>query len=241
MKVTFSGSIPKDLNFPEENEDYWATSACGNRIALCDGASESYSSKLWSRMIAESFIKIKRLDFPWIQALSLDYSKCYDFNAMSWSQQAAYERGSFSTLLGVDYKPKSTNLKITAIGDSVALLFDEGKLVASWPFTEPEQFLGRPTLLSTRISLNDFIKSKDCIKNNSKTVRISDLSTPTLICLTDAIGEWALRMLVTNNEKALALHEIETLEAFEHLVVTERAAGTMKIDDSTMIRFALKG
>lgn len=241
MKITFSGSIPKDLQFPDANEDYWAKSACGNRVALCDGASESYNSKLWSRMIAESFTATKRLDFPWIQALSLDYFKRHDFNTMSWSQQAAFDRGSFSTLLGVDYKPRSTNLKITAIGDSVALLFDEGKLIASWPFTEPEQFLARPTLLSTRISLNEFIKSKDFIKNNSKTVRIRDLSTPTLICLTDAIGEWALRMLITNNSKALAIHEIDTLEELENLVVTERAAGSMKIDDSTMIRFALKG
>ncbi|HFD8837105.1 TPA: hypothetical protein ACF67X_004894 [Salmonella enterica] len=56
MKQEFSGTIPKDPEYPGENEDKFAFSEDGRRLALCDGASESFNSKLWADLLARKFI-----------------------------------------------------------------------------------------------------------------------------------------------------------------------------------------
>ena len=56
MNIKRVVSIPKELDYPELNEDYFTHRIDGLACAISDGASESYDSKNWSKILCETFI-----------------------------------------------------------------------------------------------------------------------------------------------------------------------------------------
>ena len=69
----------------------FAFSADGQRLALSDGASESYDSRLWANLLATKFAEDPRFGPEWLDAAVSAYHGEHDFAAMSWSQQLAFE------------------------------------------------------------------------------------------------------------------------------------------------------
>jgi hypothetical protein len=55
--------------------------------------------------------------------------------------------------------------------------------------------------------------------------------------MTDALGEWALRYLDSMNSLA-RLSALDSEESLCNLVLAERAAKRMRVDDSTLIVFS---
>src|SRR5690242_19769978 len=102
MHVSFTGSFPKTQDYPDANEDCFVITDDQLCIALCDGASESFDSKTWARSLADRFVANPLVDTNWVQEAVDSYRSQYDWNALSWSKQAAFDRGSFATLLGVE-------------------------------------------------------------------------------------------------------------------------------------------
>lgn len=235
MQIVFSGSFPKDPSEPESNEDCLHLDLGSGRFALCDGASESYDSKSWAAILAEKFVSDPAINQSWIDDVVSAYSTLFDFQNLSWSKQAAFEKGSFATLLGVEINSSLDHLEIIAIGDSIALLVDEGHLVKSWPYTEAEQFKGRPTLLSTQPALNEFVGANGFYSQTHISCALDALIKPTLICVTDALGEWALQKDEQGAENWRKLLDIHSDEELAALVVEARCRKTMKTDDSTLL------
>lgn len=62
MKIIYQGSLPKQLGEEKANEDSFAFSIKDKALVLCDGASESYNSKLWAKLLCESFLNNSNLD-----------------------------------------------------------------------------------------------------------------------------------------------------------------------------------
>lgn len=235
MKREFSGTVPKDPSCPEANEDKFAFSENGRRLALSDGASESFDSKLWADLLVHKFIADPKVRPEWVASVLAEYSSAHDFQSMSWSKQAAFERGSFATLIGVEQFEEHDALEVVAIGDSVALLADGGKLVHGWPFEDPERFKERPTLLATVAGQNDFIGVSGFWTLHGKTFYLEGLTDPRLICMTDALGEWALKEVLAGRSGLYDLLAIQTEEQLAELVIRERAEKRMRIDDSTLL------
>jgi hypothetical protein len=154
---------------------------------------------------------------------------------MSWSKQAAFDRGSFSTLLGIEYNAAHACLEVMAIGDSLAILIDAEELVASWPYSRPEQFNERPVLLSTNPVLNGFVGEDGFYRAHQRTWTLDELSAPTLMCVTDALGQWVLAMHRDGKEVWKSLLTMEEESALEALVLVQRAEKQMRIDDSTLL------
>ena len=119
MRVDFAGSCPKDPGEPGFNEDAWAQSDDGSLVALCDGASESYDSRAWAAILARRWVADPEFCPEWLSASLAAYMDGIDVEAMSWSQQAGFERGSFSTLLGLEYIPERRSVEALAVGDTV--------------------------------------------------------------------------------------------------------------------------
>lgn len=235
MKCEFSGSIPKDPNYPEANEDKFAFSEDGRRVALSDGASESFDSKLWADLLAHAFVADPKVRPEWVHSAQAEYVAAHDFQSMSWSKQAAFERGSFATLIGVEQFEEYDAVEILAIGDSIALLVDEGKLIHGWPFEDPEKFKERPTLLATVAKNNDFIEVGGFWTLHGKTFHLEKLADPRLICMTDALGEWALKDALAGGSGLAELLSVNTEEQLSALVTRERSERRMRVDDSTLL------
>ena len=235
MKLEFLGTVPKDPGYPEANEDKFAFSEDGRRLALCDGASESFNSKLWADLLARKFIADPKVNPEWVASAFAEYSATHDFPSMSWSKQAAFERGSFATLIGVEEFEEHQAVEILAIGDSITMLVDCGKLICAWPFDNPEKFNERPTLLATLLAHNDFVGGSTFWTLHGNTFYLEKLTQPKLLCMTDALGEWALEQAQAEDSGFNELLSLQTEEQLAELVVRERAAKLMHIDDSTLL------
>lgn len=235
MKQEFSGTVSKDPECPEANEDKFAFSVDGRRLALCDGASESFNSKLWAALLARKFIADTKVNKEWITSVLEEYSAVHDFQSMSWSGQAAYERGSFATLTGVEQFEEHQAVEILAVGDSITMMVDCGQLIRAWPFDDPQKFKERPTLLATLPGHNDFVGGGNFWTQHGKTFHLEGLLQPRVLCMTDALGEWALKQALTEGAGFSELLSLQSGEQLADLVLRERKAKRMRTDDSTLI------
>lgn len=234
MRALFAGSCAKEPDRPEANEDAYAFSADRQRLALSDGASESYDSRLWANMLARKFADDPSFDEAWLDDAVSAYQREHNFAAMSWSQQLAFERGCFATLLAVEHDAAARRATLFGVGDSVAALFVGEVLVRAWPLDHPERFKERPTLLSTLRAHNAFAQAPEFDSLARMELDLRSLPEPTLLCMTDALGEWTLKMACEEPERLSELLAIRSEEELAALVIAERAAKRMRIDDSTL-------
>lgn len=236
MKVQFAGSIPKDPAYPETNEDDFVVDANRSRVAVSDGASESFDSKSWAHLLTNNFVLNGIPDEDGFKTLISGYAELYDFSSLPWSKQAAFERGSFATLLCIEHCLENNNLNIFCVGDSLAVLLDGNTLAASAPYTHCDEFQQRPELFCTNTRHNSFITSPDFPTKYQTIWNITDKKIPTLLCMTDALGEWALRNATIEKSSWEILNNINSEAELERLVLEERENRNMKVDDVTFIR-----
>jgi hypothetical protein len=239
MKLLFAGQIPKELAFPEENEDAFELISSSERIILSDGASESFDSRTWARLLVSSSIKEADLDQNILATVIANYKAQYDYPSLSWSKQAAFVRGSFATLLIIEQFNEEI-INLFGVGDSFAVLLNNGELVESFPYIQANEFSQRPVLLSTNASRNTFLESPDFISKRKKTWTIKEIASPILLCMTDAIGEWALRKWEEGNPVWQQLISLNNVTKLEELVVEERQRRMMRVDDTTLITVCLE-
>ena len=239
LRLDFAASISKDLEQADLNEDNWAGSPDLKCFALSDGASESYDSKRWSEMLVQKYAINPAFLPDWVHQAVADYNSAVDFSELSWSQQMAFERGSYATLLTLQLAENGTEVEILAVGDSLALHCRANEVLVSYPFTSSEQFDERPQLLSTLSGGNDFLTEANLFhKRTCKTWHI--LEGDVIYLLTDAVGQWALRVLGSSPSSLEELAKIDSLETFVELVLRCRSEGLMKLDDSTMLRLVVE-
>jgi hypothetical protein len=239
MYVSFAESIPKEAAYPNENEDAFEIASHMGRIAVSDGATVSYASKKWSLVLTKRYVENPELNESWITDALAEYVRYFDVPAMSFSQQAAYEAGSFATLLGVESFADHNTVNIISIGDSLAVLLDGARFIESFSYTHADDFKKRPELLGTLPEHNIFFQSVDFFTYHQKTWCLDDLKEPVILCMTDALAEWALRNAQAGRPVWQMLTQVKTLSDFESLVAEERHAKNMNIDDTTLVRFTM--
>jgi len=241
MNLLFHGKVPKVFDCDEFNEDAYAFSLDLGRVAVSDGATDSYDSKTWAELIVKQFVNNPEVTNDWTSLLLEKYNLEHDHASMSWSKQAAFERGSFASLIGVENCPQHETVDVLAIGDSLAVLLDQTKFVASYPYSLSEEFNQRPELFSTLPRHNHFLDSDCFYSTHHKTWSISDCTRPLLLCMTDALGQWALKNEESCTPVWEKLYNIRSLDQLKELVAQERASKNMRLDDVTFILIDLTG
>ena len=231
----FFGSVPKLSGDADRNEDAFKWSSERSALALSDGATESFDSKLWAQILVRRFIRNPDFSAADVDRAIAVFTRCHNPAAMSWSRQAAFDRGSFATLVGVSFSPELDEARILAIGDSIALLLDGTRVVTSFPYTDPQEFAQRPTLLSTLRKLNLFLENPGHNSASTAAWRLDRLEQPRIVCMTDAIAQWFLRLAKADPCAGDILLDIPDSAHLEALVAHEREAGRMHVDDTTML------
>jgi hypothetical protein len=231
----FFGSVSKHPGDADRNEDAFTWSPERSALALSDGATESFDSRSWARILVRLFILKPVLSMARVDLGIAAFTRRHDPQTISWSRQAAFDRGSFATLLGVVVDPESDQARVLAIGDTMAFLLDGTRLVASFPYTDPDDFRRRPTLLSTRREHNSFLERPGHADASTVVWRLDRLAQPRIVCMTDALAEWFLRRAREDVRAGEILLGISAIDDLEALVAGERQAGRMRIDDSTLL------
>jgi hypothetical protein len=226
-------SLPKSgPDYP--NEDFCAVSQRKGLIGLSDGASISYDSATWARLIAIGFVQDPSVSKDWISRAVKLYEEKHDRSVMSWMAQAAYDRGSFASLLGVKFSGENKAAEIIAIGDSTAVLCDGDNILATYPYSVPEEFDSRPTLISSEHTKNGFLDTDNFPTSNTVYWDFADCKEPMIICVTDALGHWILSERRSDRSPVKVLRSIGSYASFSRFVEMERASGKMRRDDTTM-------
>src|ERR1039458_3551897 len=98
MRVLFAGQIPKEYTYPEDIEDTFTVSMETGTVAVSDGASESFDSKAWAKLLVKGYVGEPQFNSDWVRNRLDEYNCSFDVSSLSWSRMAAYERGRFATL-----------------------------------------------------------------------------------------------------------------------------------------------
>lgn len=231
LRILFSGTVAKHTDAPSDNEDSFHIALDAGKIAMADGASESFDAKNWAKLLVEQVIHTGISD-DLLCACSQEYEALHDPNTLSWSKAAAYERGSFSTLLAVEENPNQKSIDVTAIGDSLAVWSDGRHILDSAPYSYSIQFDEKPILLSTRLEINPSLDGEAV-----RRVTWNYESEPRyLLCMTDALGAWFLSKVEAGDTTAFQqLCNLPDGETFLQLIESERNAGHMRRDDATLV------
>jgi|SRR5665213_290699 len=230
MRLSFAASIAKYKQDSRLNEDAMGDRASLGVYAVSDGASESFDSRRWSKLLVRLFLANAHVDERWLhRAVSL-YVRQFDREAMTWSAQAAFDRGSFATLTGIVISPGRSQVQVLGVGDSLAVLVDGTHLVSSYPYQRPEQFALRPLLLSTVWEQNRALLG-NALAGLGARWSLRHLRDASVLLMTDALGAWLLRDPRSRVPKLLNLN---TSLQFEALVGHERMNGQMRRDDTTL-------
>ncbi|MGE5269089.1 MAG: hypothetical protein ACM3JG_05380 [Thiohalocapsa sp.] len=219
----------------ETNEDAWQHSHKGAG-AVSDGASVSFDSAAWSRLLVRRYAQHPEFDTAWLAAVIGEYVKLYDRDNLPWMQQAAFDRGSFASLLGIR-DCGGERIAILAVGDSLAVLCDGDRIVATFPYTQPEEFDQRPQLLSTNPAENKFLDEPGRVAQLRCEWDLGPLEGPAVLCMTDALGRWLLAARDDEPSPVARLRAIRKPRAFAHFVAGERAAGRLRRDDTTLLAY----
>lgn len=224
MRVLHRWTVGKQVAEPRLNEDATACANAKGIYAVSDGASESFASRRWARILVALYTRRPVIDEAWLGRAISSYQSAFNRTAMSWSAQAAFDRGSFATLLGLRFGPDGVS--VLGIGDSLAVLDGGAEIRATFPYSEPEQFRANPLLLSTIHDRNAALLAA------LPTTHWHLGGGSKLFCMTDAIGAW---LLSDRAERMALLRSLRTRTEFIALVEDARAEGTMRRDDTTLL------
>jgi hypothetical protein len=231
MRLEFQATVAKRAEDP--NEDVSGALLFRGRYALSDGATESFAPRQWAGEVIQAFLDRPHLDRDWLRHAAARYHQRFNRDAMTWSAQAAFDRGSFATLVGVTLSRCRPLARIFAIGDSLAVLAEGDQLRATFPYQRPEQFHQRPLLLASHLADNARLLAPGVLTAAAVQWSLHDLRQPALLLMTDALGAW----LLTDPARRLPiLLHLKSPVQFASLIDTQRRNGHLRRDDTTLLR-----
>ncbi|CUA90580.1 hypothetical protein Ga0061061_1148 [Chelatococcus sambhunathii] len=230
FRVLRAFSVAKREDAP--NEDRWRASNDGAICAVSDGASISFDSAPWAEVLTRRFVENQQVSRAWLEAAAKEYRAAYDRDAMPWMHQAAFDRGSFATLLGIVFSRDGASARAFAVGDSLLAFVDCGEVIRTIPYVKPEEFDNSPQLISTSMLENRSL-DEGALADAWHDLNISAHSEPLFLLLTDAIGRWLLDG--PSGERISVLLGIKDEQSFATFVDRERSEGRLRRDDTTMV------
>jgi hypothetical protein len=126
-------------------------------------------------------------------------------------------------------------LRIVAVGDSLAVLCDGRRLSNSFPYQTAQQFDDAPMLLSSDRAKNPIFTDDVLSEDKTCVWPLQHLNSPRLYCMTDALGQWLLARGSETTAAIEYLDGLQTRRAFERFVADERNAKRLKRDDTTLL------
>jgi hypothetical protein len=226
MRLSAWISLPKDEDLPQANEDWFKASSNGRFAVLCDGASESFDSKIWAQCLGRSFLRFQTLDLKSVSFSRKLFGRLYRWKSLPWNFQAAFDRGSFAAVIGVCMR--ENGLQLHGVGDSNAFLIVNGNLVNSFPIREVQQFPRFPTLICSNHSGDpEFVSERWEVKSPQETI---------LLLASDAVALWLFKTLREDPQSSVDIIAADS-NGLRSIVEQARFKGQIRSDDLTLLVF----
>ncbi len=209
------------------NEDVCFTDTSSGTFAVSDGASASFDAKAWADVLLQCYGKAPhKFTTEHVVSIALEFDKKYDYDGMTGPQQIAYEKGSHATLMGV--VTSDSHLNVTYVGDSLLVVLNDLKIILTIPFESDNEFPLAPELLTCCIGASQ----PEIVRRE---VDVQEMGAPSAILMTDALGQWFLKIKSSGLNPVEQLLAISSQEDFEAFVERSRTDGVLKRDDTTLL------
>lgn len=191
--ASYAFSLARRGNSPAEYEDAFAANEATGRYALADGASESCFAGLWARLLVEDFAKHTGsyvhswpASVPSVQVL---WDADVRSRRLPWHAERGVGQGAFGAFLGVVLRTASDASawwQAIAVGDACVMHTRDEALLRAFPLDHSEQFGNDPSLVGSRMALEDIDKRVQIWADGHGQPR------DRLWMMTDALAQWCL-------------------------------------------------
>jgi hypothetical protein len=242
-------SLPRRGHASTETEDAWALSVERGRFAVADGATESFQSGLWARLLVNDFVRLSERQLDWVEWLTplqaawadqasrangLEVGEHGGANGLPWYLEARVaQQGAFAAFLGLVVEEGGWHA--LAVGDSCLFQVRGNRLVLAFPLTRSADFNSNPWLIGSRTS-----PASVPVHHG---VRLEGDSQPgdRLFLMTDALAQWFLAEHEAGGQPWQSLDEVLAgpRQEFTGWVEHARRTGRLRNDDVTVVAVCL--
>lgn len=237
------GYLPKEGKQWEECEDAWGFNEAAQRLALADGASAAFESRLWAPALVQAFVREPPSPdaesiLCWLKSPIRSWRNEIHWDRLNLYQAEKARRGAFSTLLGVSFDWPTSDLteeggtsaqwRAVAVGDTCLFQVREGTVIVRFPVERAADFGNTPPLLSTRQDYNRH--SLEELRICEGACQPGDL----LVLATDALAKWFLQQ-VEEGEQPWSKWTKLTLGKLLKLVQYLRQERAIRNDDVALV------
>lgn len=206
------------------------------RVCVSDGATESFDSRSWARLLTKHWVGSRGLTErhelePWWTMLGARLSHRWKDRSLPWYAEEKSASGAFAAFVGVEFAvgvPSGYRWEAVALGDACLVHKQDGVVLQAMPISDPDQFGYHPRLVPSapnrQAGLGD---EATCATGMAK-------PGDTILLLTDAIAAWYLR---STHDSPESVQEFEQLleagarDPIVEFVTTEREAKRLRNDD----------
>ncbi len=242
----------------EQCEDAWAANPSAGRFAVADGATDSYASGRFARLLVYGFVDEagprSSVEIEgWSTSCAEAWAEATPIAGLPWYKQEKARLGAHCTFLGVQLEGQAardhgttsspTNLdhetapslvyRAFAVGDVCLFHVRQDRLLEVMPIARPEDFGVQPALVATSRSYPG--PGLDALVEWTGELAEGD----SLYLASDAVARW---MLVSADAGEFPWHAIADAGADEFAALVEhlRDEGHMRNDDVTVVAVSVE-
>jgi len=236
--------LPKAGSAAAEYEDSFDYSVESGIVAVSDGASNNFESRLWARLLTHAFVHRPPTELTppqvldWVDSVATEWSESIPWQDLTVFEEAKAALGSAATLVGLQLESSSLRKaegrwQCLALGDSCLFQITRGQLVKKLPVDKSADFDIHPPLLSTRRENSKLIT--DQLITECGRWRAGD----TFYLLTDAVAAWFLLEFEQGGSPWETLSSLDE-QSFAAFVIDRRARKLMRNDDVTVVTLSVQ-
>ncbi|WP_158617599.1 hypothetical protein [Corallococcus sp. CA049B] len=210
------------------------------RFAISDGATESSFSGVWARLLVSLFSESNdTMDVPSLLASARPlWAAEVGRKELPWYAAVKAQDGAFASFLSLHLRngrdgQEHSAWRAQAVGDSCLVQVRAERIMCRFPLEHSSEFGSSPFLLSS--NLGDSVALEAHLRIAEGTCEPGD----TLYLMTDALACWFMAEDEAGRAPWRVLRDLNTTdqaEAFDAMIARLRRDGTLKNDDSTLMR-----
>jgi serine/threonine protein phosphatase PrpC len=243
----FSDRTHKEMETISGCQDNFSYNEAKNCFAIADGATQSFYSSIWSKLLVDYFCENPQIDKnnwqewleliqqKWLEEVKAELEKAKSGNNFAWIEiYNGLERSKSATSTFIGLQFIENQAKISIVGDSCLFIFQGNQLIQTYLLKKSTNFNDRPGYFGSRSKNNDdyepeFLDIELKYKQHSDKLYF--------VLATDALAEYIFKYTEQQRDILTTLLTINSEQEFENFVKSARQDDTIKMknDDVTLM------
>ena len=243
----FSHRTHKEMETISGCQDNFSYNEAKNCFAIADGATQSFYSSIWSKLLVDYFCGnpeidknnwqkwLKPIQKEWLERVTAELKTAKSGNNPAWieieNRLNRFESAT-STFIGLQFLENQA--KVSIVGDSCLFIFQGDKLIKTYLLQKSADFNNRPGYFGSYPKNNNDYKP-EFLDIELKYKQPSDKLY--FVLATDALAEYIFKYTEQQRDILTTLLKISSEQEFENFVKYARQDDTIKMknDDVTLM------